>query len=121
MGLTSLATEMTGHEQPQSVAQQSQPLEERLTITVDEAAELLGVSRSTAYSLVRQGELPSLRLGRRIVVPVRRLLALLDAGPPRDGMTFVTSRPRSVHCYGRCFDEGTGAVTFCGSTRSLSQ
>lgn len=79
--MTPLVSETTDREKPQTLAREPQPLEERLTISVEEAAELLGVSRSTAYSLVRQGELPSLRLGRRIVVPVRRLLALLDSGP----------------------------------------
>ena len=51
------------------------------TITVDELGELMGVSRSTAYESVRNGEIPSIRLGRRIVIPtaaVRRML-LIDA------------------------------------------
>ena len=39
---------------------------------------MLGVSRSYAYELVRQGVLPCMRLGRRIVIPVRALEALLD-------------------------------------------
>jgi excisionase family DNA binding protein len=52
----------------------------RLTITVEEAAELLGVSRSLAYNLVRRNELPSLRLGRRVVVPVRALEEMLARG-----------------------------------------
>ncbi|MGH9235612.1 MAG: helix-turn-helix domain-containing protein [Acidimicrobiales bacterium] len=51
---------------------------QRLTMTVEEASEALGISRSLAYVLVRRGELPSLRLGRRIVVPVRALEALVD-------------------------------------------
>jgi excisionase family DNA binding protein len=50
----------------------------RLTLTVEEAGQLLGVSRSYAYELVRQGALPCMRLGRRIVIPVRALEALLD-------------------------------------------
>jgi excisionase family DNA binding protein len=50
----------------------------RLTLTVGEASQVLGVSRSSAYELVRRGELPSMRLGRRIVIPVRALDALLD-------------------------------------------
>lgn len=41
-----------------------------LTLTVTEAGLLLGVSRSTAYELVRSGELDSIRLRRRVVVPV---------------------------------------------------
>jgi excisionase family DNA binding protein len=61
---------------------------EKLTVTVEEAGELLGISRALAYELVRRGELPSLHLGRRIVVPVRRLRAMLDgdgADEPRAG------------------------------------
>jgi excisionase family DNA binding protein len=50
----------------------------RLTLTVEEAGQLLGVSRSYAYELVRQRALPCMRLGRRIVIPVRALEALLD-------------------------------------------
>ena len=42
---------------------------ERLTFSVEEAAILLGISRALAYNLVRRGELPSLQLGRRVVVP----------------------------------------------------
>ena len=41
----------------------------RLVVTVGEAAVMLGVSRSFAYQLVRQGELRVIQLGRRKVVP----------------------------------------------------
>jgi excisionase family DNA binding protein len=44
-----------------------------LTLTVEQAAAVLGIGRSTAYELVRSGDLPCLRLRRRIVVPVARL------------------------------------------------
>lgn len=37
--------------------------------SVEEAAQLLGVSRAHAYELVARNELPHVRLGRRIVVP----------------------------------------------------
>jgi excisionase family DNA binding protein len=39
-----------------------------LTITVEQAAHLLGVGRSTAYELVRHGDLKCIRLRRRIAV-----------------------------------------------------
>lgn len=52
----------------------------RLVLTVAEAAELLGISRAFAYELVARGELPSIRLGRRVVVPRVQLLALVEAG-----------------------------------------
>jgi excisionase family DNA binding protein len=51
-------------------------MEDRLTLTVDEAAQVLGISRALAYELVARRELPSLRLGGRIVIP-RRALELL--------------------------------------------
>lgn len=51
---------------------------DRLTLTVEEAARLLGISRALAYELVARGEVPGIRLGRRIVVPRRALDTLLD-------------------------------------------
>jgi excisionase family DNA binding protein len=50
----------------------------RLTISVEEAGRLLGISRGLAYELVNRGDIPSVRLGRRIVVPRRALDRLLD-------------------------------------------
>lgn len=51
---------------------------ECLTLTVEDAARLLGISRSMAYECVRSGEIPSIKLGTTIKVPRHRLLALLD-------------------------------------------
>lgn len=47
------------------------------TISVEEAAAILGISRAKAYDCARTGEIPSLRFGRRIVVPVAALDRLL--------------------------------------------
>lgn len=58
------------------------PHNERMTVTVKEAADLLGVSRSLAYEMVAAGTLPSLRLGRRIVVPRAALLRMLNGDQP---------------------------------------
>ncbi len=44
-------------------------IEKRLCIRVPEAAEMLGISRNFAYELVKRGELPSIRFGKRIVIP----------------------------------------------------
>lgn len=57
-------------------------MDQRLTLTVEEAARLLGISRSLAYELVRDGEIPSLRLRRRIVVPRRAIDAMLRGKRP---------------------------------------
>lgn len=50
---------------------------ERIVFTVEEAGALLGLSRNSAYEAARRGELPTVRFGRRLVVPKARLMALL--------------------------------------------
>lgn len=47
------------------------------TISVEEAAELLGVSRSAAYRAVKAGQLKTLRMGRKLRVPTAPLLRML--------------------------------------------
>lgn len=46
---------------------------ERLLLTVEEAARRLGIGRTLAWRLVRRGELPSVRLGRLVRIPERAL------------------------------------------------
>ena len=46
-------------------------------LSVDDAAYLLNISRAFAYELVARGELPAIRLGRRIVIPRAALDELL--------------------------------------------
>ena len=58
------------------------PLPQRRTMTVEEAAALVGVGRSTLYQYVKRGDIPCVRLGRRIVIPVHVVEALL-AGTER--------------------------------------
>jgi excisionase family DNA binding protein len=53
-------------------------MQDRLTLSVTEAADVLGISRAFAYELVARGELPCVRLGRRLVVPRKALDALLE-------------------------------------------
>jgi excisionase family DNA binding protein len=50
---------------------------DRLVLSVAEAGRLLGVSRAFAYELAARGELPTIRLGRRILVPKAALLAMV--------------------------------------------
>lgn len=40
-----------------------------LCLSVAEAAQALGLGRSMTYQLVASGEIPSLKLGRRVVIP----------------------------------------------------
>lgn len=51
------------------------------TMSVTQAARVLGISRTTAYECVRSGDLPALRLGGRIVIPTQVVDDLLaDVG-----------------------------------------
>ena len=58
-------------------ASQRSTNEERLVWSIEEAGRRLGISRAHAYQLVARGDLPHLRLGRRLVVPKRALESLL--------------------------------------------
>jgi excisionase family DNA binding protein len=61
-------------------------LDGRATISVEEAAAVLGIGRSAAYEAARRGQLPTRRLGRRLFVPVPALLRWLGAEEaPADG------------------------------------
>ena len=53
-------------------------MNERQAYTVTEAAETLGLSVDAVYEGVRRGEIPSVRIGRRIVIPRRRFEAWLN-------------------------------------------
>jgi excisionase family DNA binding protein len=48
------------------------------TVSVEEAGRILGYSRNTAYEAATRGELPTIRLGRKIRVPKVALQRLLD-------------------------------------------
>ena len=51
---------------------------ERLTVTVDEAADAIGVSRVSLYNAINRGEFTSvIRIGRRILIPKVALEKLL--------------------------------------------
>ncbi len=50
----------------------------RATYTVPEVAGLLGISRATAYAMLRQGEIPARQIGSRWIIPRRRFDAWLD-------------------------------------------
>lgn len=47
-------------------------------LTIEEAATMLRISRQSAYEAARRGEIPTVRIGRRLLVPRRRLERLLE-------------------------------------------
>jgi excisionase family DNA binding protein len=57
---------------------------ERLTLTVEEAAQVLGIGRTLAYEAVKRGDIPTVRIGRRLLVPqvaIAQLLSDQRVGP----------------------------------------
>ena len=58
---------------------------EKLTMTVDEAALALGLSRNSCYQAVETGDIPSIRVGKRILIPRYALERLLSGIVQRGG------------------------------------
>lgn len=50
-----------------------------LTLTVPQAAQQLGIGRNSAYEAIRRGELPVLKIGKRILVPRQAVAKMLEA------------------------------------------
>lgn len=42
---------------------------EKLLVSVLECSEVLGIAKSHVYELVRQGQIPSIHFGRRVLIP----------------------------------------------------
>lgn len=53
---------------------------EKRTYSVEEAGKLLGVSRMTAYKAVWKGDIPTIKIGRRLLVPKKRFDEMLTTG-----------------------------------------
>ena len=53
-------------------------MEEKLTLSVEETARLLGIGRNLCYERVKTGDIPAIKIGRRLLVPRRALEKLLE-------------------------------------------
>ena len=51
---------------------------ERSTLTVDETAKYLGIGRNSAYEAIARGEIPVLKIGKRLLVPKVALEKILN-------------------------------------------
>jgi excisionase family DNA binding protein len=71
---------MAGQDRKQDEIMIPNPVE-RPTITVEEAAEILGIGRSAAYAAIHRGELAAIRIGRTLKVPTAPLLKMLGIHP----------------------------------------
>ncbi len=61
----------------------SEPTAHRLTVSVAEAAAILGIGKSAAYEAVHSGDIPSIRVGRRWLVPRAALDQMLAVTPQK--------------------------------------
>jgi hypothetical protein len=60
--------------------------ETELTISVPEAGKrYFGLCRGTSYIAAQRGEIPTIRIGRRVRVPVRAMERMLDKASEGDG------------------------------------
>ena len=51
---------------------------EPVTLRVEEVARMLGISRGSAYEAIQRGEIPHIRIGRRVLVSKKALDRFLD-------------------------------------------
>ena len=67
---------------------------EKATLTIEQAALVLGLSRWSAYEQARRSDgIPTIRLGRRLIVPTARLRAMLgEIEPMNENSAPVDSR-----------------------------
>ncbi len=57
------------------------PEYEPATMSITEAARIIGISRSAGYRAADKGESPTIRIGGRLLVPAAVLYRMLGAGP----------------------------------------
>lgn len=52
---------------------------EKLTLTVSDIQQALGIGKNHAYELVNRADFPAIRLGRKIIVPREAFIRWLNA------------------------------------------
>jgi excisionase family DNA binding protein len=70
---------------------------DRLLVRPTKAAQLADISRSVAYELIAQGVWPSVRVGRSLRVPVKDLLAWVEANKRPAAVTAASGRTQGEH------------------------
>ena len=63
-----------------NVINQVTPSDAKITLTVTEAADMLGISLPKMYEIVRMGRIPSIRVGKKIVISRQAVLDWLKEG-----------------------------------------
>jgi excisionase family DNA binding protein len=76
---------MMGATQKRQTAQKEAPMSERFGLRIREAAEALGLGMTNTRKLVASGALPSVRIGKRIIITPESIRAFLANAAPTAG------------------------------------
>lgn len=75
------------------------------TMTVEQAGKLLRIGRNTAYEAVRSGQIPSIKIGKRLLVPIAAMNQLLQSptfhAPRASKQTLMIAHEREHHLMAR--------------------
>ncbi|MBA4495131.1 helix-turn-helix domain-containing protein [Paenactinomyces guangxiensis] len=63
----------------QEIIEKNSRKDDSLVYTVQEAAEKLKISTNKAYELARCGEIPTVKIGGRVMVPKKRLEDMVNS------------------------------------------
>ena len=56
-----------------------------LTLKADQVAAVLGISRANAYTLLRREDFPTLRIGKRMLVPRDSFIQWIEENTQKQG------------------------------------
>lgn len=80
----------------------------RRVLSISETADPIGISRAHTYALVAGGDIPSLRLVRQVVVPLRALVRMIEGDEVRlrsafeDPVRWMRNRQLITDCAASC-------------------
>ena len=70
--------------------------EQQPTMTIwPETGKALGLSRSATYDAANRGEIPSIRIGRRLLVPTAQLRSMLGLDPTNSDASAIRLDPQT--------------------------
>ena len=60
------------------------PFEQRLTLTIEDAAHYLSLTRAQVQFMITHGQIPHVKLGRRVLVPTTELIEYVRTNTTRN-------------------------------------